>query len=110
MADYLPVSILLERRLYFVIRLTTGGCAKGRIGSWCDRPLVDFVAGKRSVKFRFPEAAIHHRVLTTRKSRSASGGRYDGTPAYICHSNRTPVDGIGSGAVSGTGFHSSPGC
>ena len=35
-------------------------------------PLVDFVAGKRSVKFRFPEAAIHHRVLTTPSGSSSN--------------------------------------
>ena len=39
--------------------------ASGRNGSWCDRPPFGLIAGKRSVKFRFPEATIHHRVLTT---------------------------------------------
>ena len=34
-------------------------------GSRHDRPPFEFIAGKRSVKFRFPEADIHHRVLTT---------------------------------------------
>ncbi len=37
----------------------------GGSGSRRDRPPFGFIAGKRSVKFRFPEAAIHHRVLTT---------------------------------------------
>jgi len=35
------------------------------LGSRRDRPPFEFIAGKRSVKFRFPEADIYHRVLTT---------------------------------------------
>ena len=33
-----------------------------------------FVAGKRSLKFRFPEAAIRHRVLATHTSPSRQSG------------------------------------
>ena len=38
--------------------------SSGRSGSRRDRPPFGFIAGKRSVKFRFPEV-IPHRVLTT---------------------------------------------
>ena len=36
-----------------------------RLVSRCDRPPFGYIARKRSLKFRFPEADIHHRVLTT---------------------------------------------
>jgi len=41
-----------------------------RNGSRRDRRTFGFIAGKRSVKFRFPEADIHHRVLTTQSCHS----------------------------------------
>ena len=41
------------------------GNRDGRFGSEHDRPLFKFTAGKQSLKVRFLEAAIHHRVLTT---------------------------------------------
>ncbi len=40
------------------------------LGSRHNSQLVEFIAGKRSVKFRFLEAAIHHRVLTPRSCHS----------------------------------------
>jgi hypothetical protein len=40
-------------------------------GSGCDRRLFEFVAGKRSAKFRFPEAVVRRRVLATESSHSA---------------------------------------
>jgi hypothetical protein len=42
------------------MKMSSGGYGSGR-----DHPPFGFIAGKRSVKFRFPEADIHHRVLTT---------------------------------------------
>ena len=41
-----------------------------RFGSLRDRPLFDLIAEKRSVKFRFLEAASRHRVLPTQYSQS----------------------------------------
>lgn len=41
-----------------------------RSGSGRDGPQFKFVAGKRSLGFRFPEAAIRHRVLGAQSCRS----------------------------------------
>ena len=46
--------------------------ANGNNGSRRDRRSFGFIAGKRSVKFRFPEADIHHRVLTTLSGSSSN--------------------------------------
>lgn len=40
-------------------------CFNDSTGSGCASPLFEFIAEKRSVKFRFPEAASRHWVQTT---------------------------------------------
>jgi len=42
-------------------------------GSGHAGPLFKFAAGKRSLQFRFPEAAIRHRVLATQSGRGSLG-------------------------------------
>ena len=78
----------------------------------CDRPLVEFVAGKRSVQFRFQEAAAHHRVLTThtgssqfRKADGQDGlGSTDRGADWDVDSNLTNAFFIASNVSSGWGI------
>jgi len=60
MAEDLPVGSRLLRRQYLVTRHLAPDDVNGRTGHRRDRPLFGFIAGKRSVKFRFPKAASRH--------------------------------------------------
>ena len=78
--------------------LLSGNCY-GRFGSRRDRRTFGFIAGKRSVKFRFPEADIHHRVLTTqtRLSSFSEAVRRSATTLSCFASTKLPFVRSGSG-------------
>ncbi len=61
-------------------------------GSGCVSLLFEFIAGKRPVEFRFPEAATRHEVLTT-LSRPWRGYRFDGRLPFgaVAHPNHWPA-------------------
>ena len=61
----LPVSSHVERLLQFVTSPSENNWPKDCNGSGRELPLSKFIAVKPPLEFCFPEAAIHHRVLTT---------------------------------------------
>ena len=65
MAEDLPVSGGVERQLHFVTSPSAADWPKGSRGSGREIPLPESIAVKPTLKFRFPEAATDHRVLST---------------------------------------------